>query len=326
VRADRLVAILLMLQSRGQVTAAEVADELEISERTARRDLEALGIAGLPVYSQQGRGGGWRLVGGGRTDLSGLTAAEVRALFLTVGAAHGAASGTAVRGALRKLMRALPEGFRADAEAAANAIVIDRGGWDAAPVARSLPEHLDAVQDAVVSSRELRIGYVDRAGAATERVVSPLGLVTKRDVWYLVADTAAGRRTFRVDRIESVEITGERVERPAGFDLAEVWRQVVDEVEERRTPVRAHGRIHAHLLGHLRATLGPRAQIGPSDGEWVDVELRGHHLVALAAEVAGFGAGLEITDPDELRRELARIGAELQTVYASGCQTPQCGV
>src|SRR6188472_1512528 len=106
-RADRLVAILLLLQRREQVTAMEVARELEVSERTARRDLEALGMAGLPITSLQGRNGGWRLVGGGRTDLSGLTASEVRALFLVTGTSSSATP--EVRAALRKLVRALPE-------------------------------------------------------------------------------------------------------------------------------------------------------------------------------------------------------------------------
>src|SRR3984893_9925686 len=109
-RADRLVAILLRLQRRGQVTAAEAAAELEVSERTARRDLEALGMAGLPVYSTKGRNGGWGLAGGGRTDLSGLTEAEVRTLFLLAGPSSSATP--ELRAALRKLVRALPEPFR----------------------------------------------------------------------------------------------------------------------------------------------------------------------------------------------------------------------
>src|SRR4249919_202067 len=113
VRADRLVAVLLILQARGRVTAAQLADELEISERTARRDLEALAMAGVPVYSQAGRGGGWSLVGGARTDLSGLTASEARALFLMAGPS---AATPQVKAALRKLVRALPETFRASAE------------------------------------------------------------------------------------------------------------------------------------------------------------------------------------------------------------------
>ena len=115
-RADRLVAVLMLLQTRGQITAAEVADELEVSERTARRDLEALSMAGVPVYSRQGRNGGWQLVGGARTDLSGLNAAEARALFLVAGPSSSATP--ELKAALRKLVRALPETFRSDAEAA----------------------------------------------------------------------------------------------------------------------------------------------------------------------------------------------------------------
>ncbi|MCW2703105.1 MAG: regulatory protein DeoR, partial [Blastococcus sp.] len=115
-RADRLIAVLLFLQTRGRVTAAEVARELEVSCRTARRDLEALGTAGVPVYSSSGRGGGWSLVGGARTDLSGLTAGEARALFMAAGPATAATPG--VQAALRKLLAALPAPLRQGAEAA----------------------------------------------------------------------------------------------------------------------------------------------------------------------------------------------------------------
>ena len=126
-RADRLIAILLLLQQRERITASEVARELEVSERTARRDLEALSSAGVPVYAMPGRGGGWRLLGGARTDLSGLTAGEARALFLVAGPASTATP--TVKAALRKLLRALPEPFREQAEAAATALVVDPRQW-----------------------------------------------------------------------------------------------------------------------------------------------------------------------------------------------------
>ncbi len=159
-RADRLVAVLLLLQQRGRVTAAEVATELEISERTARRDLEALSLAGIPVYSQQGRGGGWRLVGGARTDLSGLTAAEARALFLVAGPAAGA---PAVRSALRKLVRALPEPFRVQAEAAASSVHVDAAGWGRADA--DLPRFLDPIQQAVIDAVQVQRRHVRRRRA-----------------------------------------------------------------------------------------------------------------------------------------------------------------
>src|SRR5690242_8196827 len=176
-RADRLVATLLLLQGRKRVTVAEVAAELEVSERTARRDLEALGMAGVPVYSQPGRGGGWSLVGGSRTDLSGLTAPEAHALFMVAGPA---AATPEVKAALRKLMRALPEQFRASAEAASSAVVIDPTNWDRrrAPT----PKHLATLQRAIGDAVQIELRYGDRDNAESERIVHPLGLVAKAQV------------------------------------------------------------------------------------------------------------------------------------------------
>src|SRR3954468_12321716 len=207
VRADRLMAVLLLLQQREQLTAADVARELEVSERTARRDFDALAMAGVPVYSIQGRGGGWRLVGGARTDLSGLTAGEARALFLVAGPASAATP--AVRAALRKLVRALPEPFRAPAEAAATSSVTDPQRWGSSRVERRPPRFLDELQDAVIRGVQVRLGYVDRDGAETGRTVHPLGVVAKGPWWYLVSTTEAGRRTFRIDRVSSVDPTDE---------------------------------------------------------------------------------------------------------------------
>ena len=313
-RADRLVAILLMLQARGQVTAAEVAEELEVSERTARRDLEALGMAGLPIYSKQGRNGGWQLAGGGRTDLSGLTAAEARALFLVAGPSSAATP--EVKAALRKLVRALPEPFRTDAESAASAVIVDPRAWDQST---TMPraEHLDAVQQAVVQGQQVTLGYVARNRDPSTRVVHPLGVAAKGPVWYLVADTEAGLRTFRIDRITSVEPTGEPVVRPADFDLAEAWRMITDEVEQRRTPVRARAFASPDCVRLCRWVLGSRVQIGPSapDGR-VPLEIRGHTVESLAGELAGLGHGVEVVEPPEVRAQLARIGAELAALYA----------
>ena len=232
-KADRLVATLLLLQARQKVTCAQVAAELEISERTARRDLEALSAAGIPVYSQPGRNGGWALIGGARTDLSGLTANEARAMFMMAGPA--AAATPELKAALRKLVRALPEPMRESAQTAASSIVIDPGGWGRS--GRPFrPKHLDALQAAVAGAQQIRLGYADRTGKASTRVVHPLGLVVKGPVWYLVAGTDAGQRTFRVGRITAVEPTGEPAERPADFDLASAWEQISANVEEMRSP------------------------------------------------------------------------------------------
>lgn len=225
-RADRLVAALLLLQARGRVTAAELADELEVSVATARRDLEALSAAGIPVYSQPGRGGGWWLIGRARTDLSGLSATEAQALFLLVGPA-AAGSGDA-KAALRKLVRALPETFRADAEAAARATIADPVRWGERD--RHRPGLVNRLQTAVVRRRKVRLTYLNRARQRSERLVDPWGLVDKDDIWYLVAGTERGQRTFRVDRIIEAELTDQPAERPDDFALEVAWEQVVGEV------------------------------------------------------------------------------------------------
>jgi predicted DNA-binding transcriptional regulator YafY len=312
VRADRLVAVLLTLQARGRVTAAEVAEELEVSERTARRDLEALAMAGIPVYSQAGRGGGWSLVGGARTDLSGLTAAEARTLFLVAG--PSAAATPELKAALRKLTRALPEPFRAEAEAAASAVVLDPTSWDRRPPAT--PEHLDVLQRAIVDGVRVRIRYAGRDRPESERVVHPLGLVAKAGVWYLVAGTDAGRRTFRVSRVRSAVPTGEPAERPEGFDLAEVWREIVDTIDERRVPFRATVLVVPEAVPWLRSAFGNRMTVGDTEDDGrVSVELRSWDAHVLAAEVAAFGSRVEARDA-EVRAELARLGAELTDLYA----------
>jgi predicted DNA-binding transcriptional regulator YafY len=216
-------------------------------------------------------------------------------------------------------VRALPEPMRADAELAAGALVVDRSGWDRGAVERPAPPLLDAIQDAVVRARQLHLGYVDRTGTATTRPVDPLGLATKGGAWYLVAGTEAGLRTFRVDRVVSCEETGGEAVRPPGFDLDATWRTVVDAVEERRTPVRALVLADPDAVRMVRGLLGARVRIGPTDeaSGRVLLEIRGHSVRALAGELAGFGALLEVREPEEVRAELRRVADELVALYAS---------
>jgi len=313
VRADRLVAVLMLLQTRGRVTAGEVAQELEISERTARRDLDALALAGLPVYSQPGRNGGWELLGGARTDLSGLNAAEARALFLVAGPAPASPE---LKAALRKLVRALPEPFRADAQAASEAIVVDPNSWGRATPTRPPPRHLDVLQHTVIEGEQVELGYVARDRTATTRVVHPLGLAAKGPNWYLVAGTDAGMRTFRVDRVTSVARRGEPVVRPEGFDLAQAWRMISEEVSELRAPLRVRAAADPAVVHLLRRVLDTHVRVGPArpDGR-IDVEVAGPNAPALAGQLAGFGAALEVLEPDDVRDELARIATELTATY-----------
>ncbi|WP_329116017.1 helix-turn-helix transcriptional regulator [Streptomyces sp. NBC_01353] len=312
-RADRLVSALLLMQRRGRVTAAELAKELDVSVATARRDLEAMSAAGIPVYPQPGRGGGWSLVGGARTDLSGLSADEAQALFLLVGPA-AAASGDA-KAALNKLLRALPQTFRADAEAAADATMVDPTPWGERD--RDRPEMVDRLQTAVVRRRKVRLTYTNGARERTERLVDPWGLVDKDDIWYLIAGTERGRRTFRVDRIGAAEQTGETAERPDDFTLATAWQEVVGDVERKRSRTWATVLVETRYVNVLRDRFGRHCH---ADGEAADgrarIRLASPTPLDVARNLAGWGGLIEVLEPVSVQVELARIGAELAARYA----------
>jgi predicted DNA-binding transcriptional regulator YafY len=265
-------------------------------------------LAGIPVYAQPGRGGGWSLVGGSRTDLSGLTAAEARTLFLVAGPSSTVAP--EAKAALRKLVQALPATFRADAEAAASAVVIDPARWGSA--AAPPPRHLEALQSAVIDGVQVHLAYADRRRSRTERTVHPLGLVEKRAVWYLIAGTDAGLRTFRVARVRSVTVTDAPVHRPEGFDLASAWESTVALVEEQLALVTAVVRIPAMAQPWLRELFGRRLGVRKYlAGGRIEVEVAGAGAEQIAQLVAGWGRDLEVVSPPAVRDHLCRIGAEL---------------
>ena len=313
-RADRLVAALLFMQSRGRITAAELAAELEVSVATARRALEALSAAGVPVYPRPGRGGGWALVGGARTDLSGLSATEARALFLLVGPA--AALSSDAKAAMRKLVRALPRTFRADAEAAASATMLDPTGWSERE--RPRPAAVDLLQDAVVRRRKVRLTYTDARRERSERLVDPWGLVDKDDVWYLVAGTSRGQRTFRLDRVTDAVTTDEPAERPDDFALDAAWQDVVGEVERRRSRTWATVLLDARFLPVLRGHFGRHCHLDEllDDGR-ARVRIAAPTPLDVARNLAGWGSLVEVEEPPAVRIQLARIGTELTTRYAA---------
>jgi predicted DNA-binding transcriptional regulator YafY len=287
-----------------------------VSVATARRDLEALSAAGIPVYPQPGRGGGWALVGGARTDLSGLSATEAQALFLLVGPA--AAVSDEAKAALRKLVRALPQTFRADAEAAASATLIDSTRWGERD--RRRPEMVGRLQAAVVRRLKVRLTYRGRAREPSERLIDPWGLVDKDDTWYLLAGTERGQRTFRVDRIIAAETTAQPAERPPdGFTLASAWQEVAGTVEEQRSRTWATVLIEARFVPVLHDQFGRHFRL---DGDLGDgrarVRLAAPTPLDIARHLAGWGSLIEVTEPRSVQDELARIGAELTARYPGG--------
>lgn len=322
-RADRLIALLLLLQRRGRITAAEAAKELEVSPRTARRDLEALAMSGVPVYSRHGRGGGWELIGGAQTDLTGLSVDEARAMFLAAGPAVD--ESPELKSAIRKLSAALPTTFQAEAEAAANAIKIDASGWGQVR-GRLQPRHLDTLTSAVISGTQVELDYESQRSPRRVRTVHPLGLVTKRNVWYLVAATDSGdTRTYRVGRVRGVTALDKPVVRPADFDLDTAWDQIVTQLEEKRTMLTVRAAVDPELLGPLRWSFGhlltsveDRPEIGGSNPSWPIVTIEAHGEQAFVGQIAGFGAGVELLDaPSGVFDGLRLLAEHLTRLYGN---------
>jgi len=320
VRADRLLAIVLLLQARRRASAPELAAELEVSERTIRRDMEALSSAGIPVYPVRGRLGGWSLVEGYRTELTGLSPAEMRALFLLVSASSmpGLGVDDAARSLSRKLVAALPGGAD-EALGLARLVHVEPAPWNREA---ETPPLLGALRDAVLEGRRVVIEYAKPGSDASRRSVDPYGLVAQAGVWYLVGGTDGGRRTFRVSRVLAVETTGEAAVRLPAFSLAAEWARSREELRERWTascvirvavepsavrPVLGMFGGRGTLLGVERA----------ADGSAACVLGFGNAAVA-AFELAGFGARVRVLDAPEVRAALARIGAELVAVAAGG--------
>jgi predicted DNA-binding transcriptional regulator YafY len=322
VRADRLVATLLLLQARGKVTTAEVAEELEVSTRTARRDLDALSVAGIPVYSQQGRGGGWSLIGGATTDLTGFRSVEARAL-LTMAAAAGAAT-PEFSTAMQKLVQALPAPMRDEARRVTASVLADEARWGN-PAASVFDEprrdeHLEPLQRAVIEQRPITLTYDTPRSGVSSRRAEPLGLVIKRSVWYLLADTAKGPRSFRVDRVVSVDVLDGRFERPDDFDLGAAWSRITTEYESQHRRFEVRALLEPWTVPALRA-LGVEVALGREepDGRRA-ATLGGMSVEVLAAEIAGVMHGIELIDAPQIEAHLGRIGTALAARFGDGGQ------
>lgn len=316
-RADRLIATLLLLQSQTSITAAELARELEVSVRTARRDLDSLAMSGVPIYSRPGRGGGWSLIGGATTDLTGLSSGEANALFLAVGASSTASP--ALRSAVSKLAQALPETFRADAANASEAVVVDQTRWGSQPRQNEANPFFETLQESVVRRRQVVLGYAGPNKPQSVRAVHPLGLVVKAGVWYLVAGTESGQRTFRLTRIVSAELQDLPSKRPANFDLSEAWDAITVRVRDRKTIAIAEGSARTWTLPHLRFVFSTGLDVGDEvQPGWRSISVSSESAEAMLAQIAGFGSAVQITSPQSIRDGLATIGRELVDQYELG--------
>jgi len=229
-RADRLISILMLLQANGRMTAQDLASQLEVSERTIYRDLEALGIAGIPISTERGPGGGSTLIDGYQTKLTGLTEPEVQALFISHRTTSLADLGlnTALEGAMRKLQAALPAPSRESTELIRQRFHLDTSWWYHKD---STDLYLKTIQLALLQDQKLSLCYLEDNRTISEKIVEPYGLVAKADVWYLVGAHAGHMTVLRVERIQLAEMSTEKFIRSADFDLATHWANYCLEVE-----------------------------------------------------------------------------------------------
>ncbi|WP_336116098.1 helix-turn-helix transcriptional regulator [Streptomyces sp. PTD9-10] len=316
-KSDRLLSILLLLQTRGRVPAHELADRLEVSVRTIYRDVEALSASGVPVYAERGRHGGIELLAGFRTDVTGLTADESRALFILAAQGAHAALGldAALGSALRKVMAALPAPHRPAAEVTSRRILVDATRWRSGP---QRAVDLEVLQDAVFCDRRLRLRY-RHSGEREPRTytVDPYGLVAKAGVWYLVADRRGAPRLFRADRVRSARLLDDPVRRRPGVELADVWEVLRRQVEERpEDGIDVTVRIRRERLDMFQRMAAGQLTGLPDDGEsdWVTA-LLSYPVLRAVRQLLAFSDQVEILDPPEARAELLRAVRSVTAVY-----------
>jgi predicted DNA-binding transcriptional regulator YafY len=320
VKSDRLLSILLLLQTRGRVSAVELAERLEVSVRTIYRDVEALSAAGVPVWTERGRTGGVRLLPGFRTDVTGLTHDEARSLFvLAAEGTHDALGlGEAIRSALRKVMAALPAPHRGDAERTSQRVLVDPVRWMRGGPAGDA--ELAELQRAVFTDRRLALTYRHSdAPEPRDYTVDPYGLVSKAGVWYLVADREGEPRLFRADRVLAARVTEEPVRRRAGEDLTSVWSVLRDQVESLPSEYLVDCRVRserAEMFSRLFA-VNLVAPPEPRAGAWTHARLAFRAQRAVRALLV-MGAAVEVLDPPEARAELVAAAREVLRLYASG--------
>jgi predicted DNA-binding transcriptional regulator YafY len=309
-RASRLLSILIMLQLRGQLTAEYLAEEFEVSVRTIYRDIDALSAAGIPVYGDRGPGGGFQLIDGYRTKLTGLDPDETEAMLLIglPGAAQAMGLGNAAKRARNKLLVALPGSGGDEASRIAGRFHLDSADWYRA--ARPTP-FLAQVARAVLDRQLLAMTYQSWT-AQRDWVVEPYGLVLKAGNWYIVASGHGKMRSFNVADIKAINVLPDRFVPPAEFDLATWWAESARSFEKQLRPgtaiLRASptGLQRLRLLGTYAGEAVAKAQSADNDG-WRIVELPLETIDSAAPILLGVGSEIDIIAPVALRTEIARL-------------------
>ena len=321
VQASRLLSILMLLQARQRVSATELAAHAEVSVRTIYRDVEQLSAAGVPVYADRGRSGGFRLLEGWRTTLTGLTEAEAQAMFLTglPGPATELGLGEALATAQLKLAAALPIGWQADAQRVSSRVHLDTTGWYRVTTPA---DHLALVAAAVWADEVLRVRY-DSWSGVSDRELRPLGLVIKGGAWYVVATRVGGGvepQTYRLSNILDAESTGRHFRRPARFDLAAYWDRSTREFEA--TIYRSEALVRVtdrglHVLARMNSAVAAVVDRAVPDGTgWHRLHIPIESAAHAAEDLLGLGTDVEVLDPPSLRAVMAATARDVLALYS----------
>ncbi|MGY4827080.1 helix-turn-helix transcriptional regulator [Sphaerotilaceae bacterium SBD11-9] len=318
-KASRLLSILMLLQARGRLTAAALAQAMEVSERTILRDIDQLSAAGVPLWGERGRQGGFQLREGWSTQLTGMTEPEAHALLLAglPGPATELGLGAAAASARLKMVASLPSGWREQADRVGERLHIDPIDWYRAP---DTPRFLREVADAVWQGRRVSLHYESWRGAAW-RELEPLGLVLKAGAWYLLARTSGKEavRTYRLASVLGLKPGGRSFKRPRGFDLARSWQESAARFEAELRSLQAHVRVSPRGMTWLRNARSPFVVLPATSSAprgWHEVALPIESIEGGARQLLGFGTEVEVVAPAELRRELQAQAKRVVAVYA----------
>lgn len=323
-RASRLLSILMLLQTRGRLSAPTLAAELEVSQRTILRDIDHLSAAGVPIWSDRGREGGFQLREGWSTNLTGLTEDEAQALFLaglpTAAAELGLGSATA--SARLKMLASLPEALRSNAEQVNARLHFDPVDWFRATVPT---DYLQAMAHCVWHQRIAEMEYESWKGRK-KRVVKPLGLILKAGIWYAaaLADESKEPRIYRLSNIHALAVTEQRFRRPKRFDLAQFWqdatRRFEADIYQGHTVVRATAQGMKRLL-ELSAAVGEAAKrtaiIDADKKGWTKVTIPIESVNHASGQMLGLGADVEVLEPLSFRMHMQELLQTLGQLYKS---------
>jgi predicted DNA-binding transcriptional regulator YafY len=318
-RASRLLTMLMLLQTRGRMSAQALAEAAEVSVRTVYRDADELSASGVPIYAERGRNGGFQLLDGWRTKLTGMTAEEAQAVFLAglPGPAAELGLGEVMAAAQLKLMTALPADWRADARRVSSRFHLDPVGWYRGA---ERPDRLPAIAQAVWNARRLQLTY-ERWSGVVERTVDPLGLVLKAGAWYLIAAVEGSARTYKVANIQALETLDQGFERPSDFDLSAWWTASTQRFEAElyrglaRLRVSPRGLRLLADLGGAVAGAAERSAEAPDPQGWVCVTIPIETLEHAAGQLIGLGADAEVLEPQDLRDAMAETARRLTSLY-----------